>query len=157
MPSLVRLPLDAARLAFAPTRWVLRRVGVLGGDDDGGGGAEPVVRTPTPAEPVRPEVRASPANGGSAAVATPPRPPVTTPPGEDHSHVDVEVEEAGSFGPADDVGATITVAPPFDGYDQMAARDIVERLRDADPTLKAAIALYEGTHRKRATVLNAAR
>lgn len=165
MSSFVRVPLDVARFALdaglAPTRWVLRRTGLLGGT----GSEDQVVRTPTPDRPVAPAARATPSRDDSGGVADTQAPapmaapvgPPSTPPGPDHSHVDVEVEEVGSFGPADDVGATITVAEPFDGYDALAARDVVDRLRTADPALRAAIALYEATRKKRATVLNAAR
>jgi hypothetical protein len=61
-----------------------------------------------------------------------------------------------SFGPADDVGATITVEEPWDGYAQQPATAIVARLRGADPATKAVVALYERGHKRRATVLRAA-
>ena len=57
-----------------------------------------------------------------------------------------------SFGPADDVGATITVEEPWDGYAQQPAAAIVARLRGADPATKAVVALYERGHKARATV-----
>jgi hypothetical protein len=60
-----------------------------------------------------------------------------------------------SFGPADDVGATITVEEPWDGYAQQPAAAIVARLRGADPATKAVVALYERGHKQRATVLRA--
>lgn len=61
-----------------------------------------------------------------------------------------------SFGPADDVGATITVEEPWDGYARQPATAIVARLRDADPAVKAVVTLYERGHKNRATVLRAA-
>jgi hypothetical protein len=60
-----------------------------------------------------------------------------------------------SFGPADDVGATITVEEPWDGYAQQPATAIVARLRGADPATKAVVGLYERGHKRRATVLRA--
>jgi hypothetical protein len=60
-----------------------------------------------------------------------------------------------SFGPAEDVGATITVEEPWDGYAQQPATAIVARLRGADPATKAVVALYERGHKGRATVLRA--
>ncbi|HEX5924591.1 MAG TPA: hypothetical protein VFY45_12225 [Baekduia sp.] len=61
-----------------------------------------------------------------------------------------------SFGPADDVGATITVEEPWVGYAQQPATAIIARLRGADPATKAVVALYERGHKRRATVLRAA-
>jgi len=74
-----------------------------------------------------------------------------------HDHIDAETEVVASFGPAEDVGGTISVDPPWAGYDDEPAGAIVARLRDADPATKAVVALYERGHKARATVLRAAR
>ncbi len=83
-------------------------------------------------------------------------PPTPLRPIGDDGHVDEEVELVESFGPADDVGATLNVDEPWDGYAQQPAAAIVARLRDADPATRAVVALYERGHKRRATVLRAA-
>jgi hypothetical protein len=88
------------------------------------------------------------------ALAEPP-PPTPLRPIADAGHLDDEDELVESFGPADDVGGTITVAEPWDGYAAQPAAAIVTRLRGADPATKAVVALYERGHKNRATVLRA--
>jgi hypothetical protein len=84
-------------------------------------------------------------------------PPTPLRPIGDAGHLDEDdVTLVESFGPADDVGATITVDEPWDGYAQQSATAIVGRLRGADPATKAVVALYERGHKRRATVLRAA-
>lgn len=75
--------------------------------------------------------------------------------GRDDAHVDTEPTVVESFGPADDVGGTITVEEPWDGYARQPATAIVQRLRGADAATKAVVALYERGHKNRATVLRA--
>jgi hypothetical protein len=73
-------------------------------------------------------------------------------------HVDAEaeiVEEVAEPGAEDGAGAQIHVAPPFDGYDALRAADVVARLRGADIAQLGTIELYEQTHRRRRTVLEA--
>jgi hypothetical protein len=73
-------------------------------------------------------------------------------------HVDAEaeiVEEVAEPGAEDGAGAQIHVAPPFDGYDALRAADVVARLRGADIAQLGTIELYEQTHRRRRTVLDA--
>jgi hypothetical protein len=90
-----------------------------------------------------------------AALETPPPTPLR--PIGDAGHLDDGADAlVESFGPADDVGATITVDEPWDGYAQQSATAIVARLRGADPATKAVVALYERGHKRRATVLRAA-
>jgi len=91
-----------------------------------------------------------------AEVAADPPPPTRLRPVDDGGHLDEEAELVESFGPADDVGGTITVAEPWDGYAGQPAAAIVARLRGADPATKAVVALYEAGHKNRATVLRAA-
>jgi len=95
------------------------------------------------------------------AAALEPEPPTPLRPiTGDAGHVDREAEIVESFGPADDVGdvgGTITVDEPWDGYATMPASAIVARLRSADGATKGVVALYERSHKNRATVLRAAR
>jgi hypothetical protein len=72
-----------------------------------------------------------------------------------NGHVDTEPEIVESFGPADDVGGTITVEEPWDGYATQPVSAIITRLRDADAATKAVVALYERGHKNRKTVLKA--
>ena len=84
-------------------------------------------------------------------------PPTPLRPIGDAGHLDNGADPlVESFGPADDVGATITVEEPWDGYAQQPAAAIIARLRGADPATKAVVALYERGHKRRATVLRAA-
>jgi hypothetical protein len=53
-------------------------------------------------------------------------------------------------------GPTVHVAPPWDGYDGMTAQQIVARLKQADDAEAAVVALYEASHKNRATVVAAA-
>jgi hypothetical protein len=55
----------------------------------------------------------------------------------------------------DSPGAQIRVDEPWNGYRSMAAADIVDRLAVADDATKAQVRLYESTHRRRKTVLEA--
>jgi hypothetical protein len=83
-------------------------------------------------------------------------PPTPLRPIGDAGHLDDGADPlVESFGPADDVGATITVEEPWDGYAQQPVTAIVARLRGADPATKAVVALYERGHKGRATVLRA--
>ena len=50
-------------------------------------------------------------------------------------------------------GPEIHVAEPWDGYDAMTEDAVLERLVGADPTLRAAVRLYESTHGGRRQVL----
>ena len=46
--------------------------------------------------------------------------------------------------------------PPWEGYDSDSAAEIVRRVRAADDATKAVVLLYEGHHKGRRTVLDAA-
>jgi hypothetical protein len=59
-------------------------------------------------------------------------------------------------GDPDGPGPTIHVDPPWEGYDGMTASQIIERLQTADAAEAAVVALYEASHRDRATVVRAA-
>jgi hypothetical protein len=95
------------------------------------------------------------AREATATAAPDPEPPTPLRPIGDAGHVETEAEVVESFGPADDVTGTITVAEPWDGYAAQPAGAIVQRLRGADPATKAVVALYERGHKNRATVIRA--
>jgi hypothetical protein len=59
-------------------------------------------------------------------------------------------------GAPDGPGPVVHVEPPWDGYEDMTADEIIARLQHADPALAGVVRLYESTHRDRATVVEAA-
>ena len=74
-------------------------------------------------------------------------------------HVDEEpvlVAEAAEEGAEDGAGAELHVEPPWDGYDQMTAANIRDRLAAATATEAAAVELYEAAGKSRRSVLDAA-
>jgi hypothetical protein len=98
---------------------------------------------------------AAAAAGAAATADTPPAVPEEVVP----DHVDEEpvlVAEAAEEGAEEGAGAELTVDPPWDGYDQMAAADIRDRLAAATPAQAAAVQLYESTRKSRRSVLDAA-
>lgn len=74
-------------------------------------------------------------------------------------HVDEEpvlVAEVAEEGAAEGAGAELHVDAPWEGYDQMTAADICDRLAAATPAQAAAVELYEASGKKRRTVLDEA-
>jgi hypothetical protein len=61
------------------------------------------------------------------------------------------VESEGAAAP----GAQIHVDAPFEGYDAMKAAEIVARAKSATDAERAVIRLYEQTHKKRKSILDA--
>jgi hypothetical protein len=59
--------------------------------------------------------------------------------------------------PEPDVAPSIVVRPPWSGYDSDSATEIAKRVRSADDATKAVVLLYEEHHKRRLTVLDAAR
>jgi hypothetical protein len=110
--------------------------------------------------PVEPE----PAPAAARKPQPDPPEPVATPidfdaPGDEElapPHVDSEPTLTYEAGPAKDVGATVHVDAPWEGYDRMRATDIVARLRSADPATRAVVRLYEQHGKARSSVLAAA-
>lgn len=114
--------------------------------------------------PVRP--RSAPADVAARPVSAPlpasrPSPPPVPSPGpvlETLSAVKTLddapelVESEGAASP----GAQLRVDAPWDGYEQMKAADIVDRVVVADAAQKAIVRLYEQQHRGRKSVLAAA-
>src|SRR3954471_3661097 len=56
----------------------------------------------------------------------------------------------------DGAGAQVSVAEPWEGYRQMKAADVIDRIAAATPEEIAVVQLYESMHRRRKTVLEAA-
>ena len=74
-------------------------------------------------------------------------------------HVDEEpvlVAEAAEEGAQEGAGPELHVDPPWQGYDQMTAADIRDRLATATAAEAAAVELYESTRKGRRSVLDAA-
>ena len=67
------------------------------------------------------------------------------------------VEAFAEPGAEEGAGAEVHVKEPWRGYSQMTADEVIVRLADASPEELAAVALYEGVHRRRKTVLAQAR
>jgi hypothetical protein len=96
-------------------------------------------------------------------VPVPPAPPVPPPPPEEafeepeaHLPDDRElVEEVADPGAEEGAGASLRVAPPFPGYDELRAADVIARLPGVDAAELGATELYERTHRARRTLLEA--
>ena len=98
---------------------------------------------------------------------TPPSPPTPrqsppttarTPAAPEPVHVTEEpilVEEFAEPGAEQGAGAEVHVEPPWDDYGRMTAAQVITRLATADPAELAAVQLYEGSNRRRRTVINA--
>jgi hypothetical protein len=69
-------------------------------------------------------------------------------------HVSEEPVVVAGVGGAD-VGAQVSVAEPWEGYRQMKASDVIDRLTAASPAELAVVQLYESQGRARKTVLAA--
>jgi hypothetical protein len=100
---------------------------------------------------------------GAAPPRTPPvrsRAPFPTPaptepaPEPEPAHVSEEPVVVAAVGGAE-AGAQVSVAEPWDGYRQMKAADVIDRLATADAAQLAVVQLYEGQGRGRKTVLAA--
>jgi hypothetical protein len=65
------------------------------------------------------------------------------------------VEELAEPGAEQGAGAEVHVAPPWDDYDRLSARQVISRIASGDPAELAAVQLYESTNRCRQTILNA--
>jgi hypothetical protein len=84
--------------------------------------------------------------------STPPTPPV-------EEHVDEGVElaaEAAEAGAEEGAHAELHVEEPWDGYDRMRVAEITSELGGATREALAAVELYEGTHKRRRSVLETA-
>jgi outer membrane biosynthesis protein TonB len=128
--------------------------------------------------PAPPEAAVAPAPPEAEVVPTPPEAEVVpTPPEAEvvqeprftadydtpapvepvHVSQDAElVEEVAEAGAEDGAGAQVNVAEPWDGYRQLKAADVIDRLSGASSEELAAIELFELFGRKRRTVIAAA-
>jgi hypothetical protein len=95
---------------------------------------------------------------------TPPEPPasppspISVPP--EPAHADEEetlVQEVAEPGAEEGAGAEIHIAEPWDGYAQLKAPEVIDQLAGRDQAELAAVELYEFAHRKRQTVIDAAK
>lgn len=98
----------------------------------------------------------SPARARAGTASAVPQSAPSGPPPTVDQPVSREAVEVASVGPADDPGPAIEVQAPWDDYDKLPANEVVSRIRAADPTTAAAVALYERRHKARRTVLEAA-
>jgi hypothetical protein len=71
------------------------------------------------------------------------------------SRESVLVEEVAEPGAQDGAGAQVRVDEPWDGYDQLQAPDIINRLSSASTAELAAVELYELSGRQRQSILEA--
>ena len=175
MPDLLRLPLRAADLALAPTRFAIRTVrGLLpfGHGHDEAPAPWPADAPPEPVAPPPPAAakpRARTANGATATPARPNRGAAARPKpspkaarravrheptrGEAAALREERREEEQSAGGEDAVGATITVAEPWEGYAAMSEEQILDRLTGADSGVRVAVRLYEGMNANRQQII----
>jgi hypothetical protein len=84
--------------------------------------------------------------------------PVPEPEPEPPAHIDTEPEPVAEFaepGAEEGAGAEVHVDEPWGGYARMKAADVLDRVAVAGAAEVAVIQLYEMTHRKRSSVLDA--
>jgi hypothetical protein len=84
--------------------------------------------------------------------------PEREPEPEAPAHIDTEPELVAEFaepGAEDGAGAEVHVAEPWDGYKRMRVADIRERVAVAEAAELAIVQLYESSHRKRRSILDA--
>jgi hypothetical protein len=132
MTSLLKLPARAVELATAPTRFALKTLLRFVRDDSD---------APRPEAPAPRRERKAP-----VARKRRPKPPSRT-------QVAREQRVTRPQQPPGGPGPEIHVAEPWEGYDAMTEDEVLERLVGADPTLRAAVRLYESTHGGRRQVL----
>jgi hypothetical protein len=113
-------------------------------------GAGPPPPQPPPPAPVRP-VRPAP-----VAPAAEPEPLVVVPEPTRGQAARIREAQREAERTDDSPGAEIHVAEPWSGYAAMNAPEIIDRVRVSDEAVRAVVALYERSHRKRKTVLRAA-
>ena len=156
----MRLAFEATRVALRVTEGAVklpfRIAGALLGRDG-------KVEAPPAREPASPQPKPEPAHQPEsapphAATAPAPRPePIELEP-EEPVHIDDEPELVAEFaepGAEDGAGPEIHVEEPWDGYRRMRVGDIQARIAKASPAEAAVVQLYEMTHRKRRSVLDA--
>jgi hypothetical protein len=104
-------------------------------------------RKPSPA-PVRPAQAAAPESEPQGALSDEDTP----------DHVSEEptlVDEVAEAGAEDGAGAQVHVDEPWENYGELSAEDVIDRITGASTAELAAVQLYEQSHRRRKTVLEA--
>jgi hypothetical protein len=138
MSTLLRLPIRAAEIATAPPRFAVKTLLSLLRDDDEPRG--PVSEAPAPHYEQRAAERAR-------RRSAPPKPK----PKRKRAAREGRITRPAQ--PPDGPGPEIHVAEPWKGYDAMTEEEVLERLVGADPTLRAAVRLYESANGGRRQVL----
>lgn len=166
MTSLLKLPLRAAGLALAPTRFAVRTLAHLLSHEERYVPAEeapPGPATPPP-DRARAERRASKGDGTAAARRRAQRPspkaarravrhePTRGQAAAIRERAREEEQAAGGVG-GTQIGPTIEVGEPWKGYARMSEDQVLERLTGADETLRAAVRLYESVHEDRRQIV----
>jgi hypothetical protein len=149
-----------ARLVFGAAATTVDRV--LGRNGDGVVEAPPrpaPPEPPHPAAPPEPVVEAAPPQPAIESVPTP-EPPAAEPESPpEPAHVSEEptlVAESAEPGAENGAGAELRVDEPWPGYAKLTAAEIRDRFASASDEELAAIELYESTHRRRRTIIDAA-
>lgn len=143
------------RIGIGVLRFELRVLEQLTGLDRDRDAAVPAVRVPIRDVP-GPEPAPQPQRAAEPVI--PPTERVPAPEPDEPAHIDTEAELVAEFsepGAEEGAGAEIHVEEPWAGYRQMAAADIRERVLLAGPEELAVVQLYETSHRRRRTVLDA--
>jgi hypothetical protein len=118
---------------------------------------EPDAASPVPAPDVVPPAPARESEPQPRATVPEPEPPPPLEP-EAPVHIDTEPELVGEFaeaGAEEGAGPEVHVDEPWDRYRQMRVADIRDRVAVAGLEELAVIQLYETTHRRRRSVLDA--
>lgn len=166
----LRATAGAIRLATWPARAAAGQArDLLFGDEP----SRPAPSRPAPdqAAPIparRPGAPPAPPRAPTAETTAPPARPAPPAPATEPAAAPGDViEELTALKTVDDTpelvetegggrpGAELHVDPPWDGYERMAAADIVDRLVVADAAEKAVVRLYEQQHKRRKSVLAA--
>jgi hypothetical protein len=122
-----------------------------------------IVRSPPPEAAPAP----APTRVGPEAIRTAPSATLAAPAPEARAapeippvHVSEGLQFVEAFaepGAEEGAGAEVHVKEPWRGYSQMTADEVIVRLADASREELAGVALYEGVHRRRKTVVTQAR
>ena len=110
---------------------------------------------PVRAQSPEPSAAAPPPPVPTPAAAADPAPPDAAPATTD-AHVSREavlVAESADDGAADGAGAQLRIGEPWEGYGQLTAKEVNDRLAAATPESLAVARLYEAANRNRVTVL----
>jgi hypothetical protein len=163
--SLITLPLQIAiratttalRLAESAVEQVVRHV--VPGDSEPA--HEPPRRADEHAQPAAPQPQTQTASPPpqSEAQTPQPSPPAEPAPAPEPALVSEEpvlVAESADPGAQDGAGPEIEVAEPWEGYRRATAADVLARVAGGSAAEVAVVQLYEHTHRRRKSVLDAA-